>query len=144
MKTAPRLLCARSMCFRFLCQPMHFVSRRHGIPASTPTRFTDSCANAFCEYARSKPNSARTNSRFAQTSSSSRLISKGIDFYTLKDVGAVRGPAFMDWQIHASSTLSVNSRSSTRAAFVELAPHEGVFESGTTWGRIDLGIDPLF
>src|SRR5271156_966653 len=89
MKTAPRRPCADSMCFRFLLQPMHFVSRRHGIPASTPTRFTDSCANAFCEYARSKPNSARTNNRFAQTSSSSRLISKGTDFYTVKNADAV-------------------------------------------------------
>src|ERR1700678_4458370 len=57
MKTAPRLLSADFMCFRSLLQPMHFVSRKHSILASTPTRFTDSCANAFCEYARSKPNS---------------------------------------------------------------------------------------
>jgi hypothetical protein len=50
------------------------------------------------------------------------LISKGIDFYTVKNVEAVRGPAFMGKQIQAaSSTLLVNSRSSIRAAFVELA-----------------------
>src|SRR5271163_1314770 len=69
---------------------------------------------------------------FAQTSSSNRITSKGIEFYTVKNVEAVGGPELMgSRQIPAaSSTLSVNGRSSIWAAFVDLAPPGGSFRGG--------------